>query len=197
MTQLNKRHPGKDATRSWERVLTDREIRLNGQPVNLRLIGPNDTDLWTEFVNGCSAESLWFRFLSPFTATPEMAQRFCGIDPEEELAVVAETRENGCRKLIGIARLIKVPGHDDAEYAIIISDPWQKKSLGRILTERCVELARQWGVKVIHSESLRENFPMTKILHNCRFHLYGKEANILLMSRDLTEETGTEFRSHT
>lgn len=166
-------------------VLDGATITIDDRPVRLRLITPEDTDLWTEFVNECSSRSLWFRFLAPFTATPERARRFCDVDPAEELAVAAEMSGEDHRKLIGIARLVKDPLHGDAEYAVIISDPWQKKALGRLLTERCVDLAKHWGVKAINSQTVRENFPMTRVLQHCRFRIETKDGNMILMSLKL------------
>ena len=51
-------------------------------------------------------------------------------------------------KFLGIARLIKNKRCEgEAEYAIIISDPWQNKSLGITLSEQCIELAKKEGLQ--------------------------------------------------
>ena len=169
------------------RYLSKDALSVDNIPVRLRLINAKDIGLWTDFVNGCSEKSLWLRFLSPFSATPERAQRFCDIDPEEEIAVVAEMRMPGENKFLGIARLIKNRRFEgEAEYALIISDPWQHKSLGHVLSEQCIELAKQSGYKKIRSETLQENFAMLRIFKKCDFQFDGKDENMLTMSLDLS-----------
>jgi acetyltransferase len=125
------------------------------------------------------------RFLSPFTPTPEAARRFCDIDPDDEVAVVAETIEQDRTKLVAIARLIKCGPTDQAEYAVIVTDSWQRKTLGRLLLEACLELSKRLGIRVVNAEIVQENFPMNKVLNHCRFTMYAKERNMLLMSRSL------------
>jgi acyl-CoA synthetase (NDP forming)/GNAT superfamily N-acetyltransferase len=165
-----------------DRFLAGDSLTIGNRPVHLRLLTHHDIGLWTEFVNGCSPRSLWLRFLSPFSATPERAQRFCDIDPDEEVAVVAEMTENDRKKLIAIARLIKCRSRDHAEYAVIVTDSWQKKTLGRLLSEKCLDLARHLDVRVVNAETVDENFPMTRVLNHCGFKMENKERNMFLMS---------------
>jgi GNAT superfamily N-acetyltransferase len=169
------------------RYLSRDAFSVDNIPVRLRLINGKDIRLWTDFVNSCSEKSLWLRFLSPFSATPERAQRFCDVDPEEEIAVVAEMRMPGENKFIGIARLIKNKRFEgELEYALIISDPWQRKNLGHVLSEQCIELAKQAGCKKIRSETLQENYAMLRIFKECDFQFDGKDENMLAMSLDLS-----------
>ncbi|MCK9227998.1 MAG: GNAT family N-acetyltransferase [Syntrophorhabdaceae bacterium] len=167
------------------KVLKDRSFSLDDSRIHLRLLTHNDIDQWTEFVKSCSERSLWMRFLSPFSPTPENARRFCDINPDEEIAVVAETVEQGHRKLVAIARLIKCGDTEQAEYAVIVTDKWQQKTLGRLLLEACLDLARHLNIRVVNAEILQENFPMNKVLNHCNFTLHAKERNMLLLSRDL------------
>jgi acetate---CoA ligase (ADP-forming) len=172
---------------SIARHLTKDTLSVDNTPVRLRLINPKDIGLWTDFVNGCSEKSLWLRFLSPFSATPERAQRFCNINPEEEVAVVAEMKTGDQHKFLGIARLIKNKRCEgEAEYAIIVSDPWQNKSLGITLSEQCIELAKKEGYKTIRSETLQENYAMIRIFRRCDFAFNGKDENMVSMSLNLS-----------
>jgi len=162
------------------------DVFVDNIPVRLRLITPKDISLWTNFVNNCSDRSLWLRFLRPFIPTLENAHRFCDIDPDHEVAVVAEMTEADDSKLIGIARMIKNRRQDEAEYAVIVSDPWQKKNLGNIMSKRCIELARTWDVKTIRSEMVQENFPMIRIFRHYDFQLDGKDESMISMSLNLS-----------
>jgi len=160
---------------------------IDNKPIRFRLLRVKDIDLWTDFVNGCSQQSLWLRFLSPFSATPERALKFCDIDPEEEFAVIAEMFEGRQRKVIGIARLIKITFGDknEAEFAIIVSDTWQKRTLGQLLSELSVGLAKRWGVKNVVAETLQENHAIIRILKRCRFKVERKEGSMFTLSLKL------------
>jgi acyl-CoA synthetase (NDP forming)/RimJ/RimL family protein N-acetyltransferase len=172
---------------SIARHITKDDFSVDDNPVRLRLINPRDIGLWTDFVNGCSEKSLWLRFLSPFSATPERAQRFCNVNPEEEIAVVAEMKTGDSHKFLGIARLIKNKRREgEVEYAIIVSDPWQHKSLGIALSEQCIELARKEGYKTIRAETLQENYAMIRIFRRCDFAFEGKDENMVSMALNLT-----------
>ncbi len=165
--------------------LADNSPTVDNRRIRLRLLTQNDMALWTEFVKSCSDRSLWLRFLSPFSPTPERAERFCNISPEEELAVVAEISEGDKKKLIGIARLIRCRSLDEAEYAVIVTDSWQQKKLGRMLSETCVKLAKHLDMRVVNAETVDENLPMTRVLSQCRFKMANKERNMILMSLTL------------
>lgn len=175
----------KNRLKALDLFLAGSSFALGDRRVNLRLLTQRDIDLWTEFVNSCSPRSLWMRFLSPFSPTPEAARRFCDIDPDEEVAVVAETTDNGRKKLIAIARLIKCGNANEAEYAVIVTDSWQHKTLGRLLLESCLDLARHLCIPIVNVETLQDNFPMTRVLNHCQFKMDAKERNMLLMSRRL------------
>jgi RimJ/RimL family protein N-acetyltransferase len=168
-----------------DRFLSGNSLNVDGRPVHLRLLTAHDVDLWTAFVKSCSGRSLWLRFLSPFSPTPEAAERFCNIDPEEELAVAAEITEDNQTKLIAIARLIKCRSRDEAEYAVIVTDSWQQKRLGRALSEACLKLARFLGLRAVSAETVQENFPMMKVFSHCRFRMQGKDKSMVLMSLTL------------
>lgn len=172
---------------SIARRLPREPLSIDDVPVHLRLISYRDIGLWTDFVKSCSGKSLWLRFLSPFNPTPERARRFCDVDPEEEIAVVAETNGRNPRRLLGIARLIRNRRCEgEVEYALLISDPWQQKRLGSLMSGRCIELARDAGFKTIRSETLQENFPMIRIFRHYNFQFVGKDENMVSLSLNLS-----------
>ena len=178
----------KNRVQELNQLLKERSFTVDDRRIHLRLLTQNDINLWTDFVKSCSERSLWMRFLSPFSPTPDNARRFCDINPDEEIAVVAETVEQGRCKLVAISRLIKCGATDQAEYAVIVTDRWQQKTLGRLLLEACLDLARHLAIRVVNAEILQENAPMNKVLNHCHFELHAKERNMLLLSRDLGNE---------
>jgi len=171
--------------KALDRSLAGRSFSLDNHQVRFRLLTEDDIDLWTEFVNRCSPDSLWMRFLSPFSATPERARRYCVINPERECAIMAEMVEDGSPKVLGIARLSKISLHDEAEFAVIVADPWQRKTLGHLLSQVSVELAKQWGGKSVIAETIYENHAMIDILKRCQFKVQERNGNMFTLSLKL------------
>ena len=140
--------------------MTQRRLK-DGAEIILRPIKPEDEPLWHELLASCSTQSRWFRFSYSFKQTThEMASRYCYIDYDRELAIVAEVEEQGRRTLVGIGRLAADSDHVSAEYAVIIVDRWQGRGLGGLLTDYCLELAKNWGVRQVVAEVAKDNVRM-------------------------------------
>jgi acetyltransferase len=137
----------------------------------LRPIKPEDEPLWHEMLEACSLESIRSRFRGLVKHTHEMAARFCFIDYDRELAMVAEVEENGDRKLAGVGRLVADPNHDRAEYAVLVADPWQGRGLSDALTDRCLAIAADWGVSTVYAETEPENRRMIAVLRHHGFEV--------------------------
>ncbi len=130
----------------------------DGTPVTLRPIKPEDEPLWLALLGSCSKESIYSRFrYFFFWQSHDVASRYCYIDYDRELAIVAEVGEGAERRLLGVGRLIAEPGRESAEYAVLVQDQWQDKGLGGILTDYCTEIARDWGVRKLTAITTTDN----------------------------------------
>ena len=153
------------------RVCTHRTLK-DGAEVIFRPIKPEDEPLWHELLATCSTQSRWFRFNYLFKQTThDMASRYCYIDYDRELAIVAEVEEQGQRRLVGIGRLVADVDHQSAEYAVIVTDRWQGRGLGGLLTDYCLELAQSWGVKEVVAEIAKDNSRMLATFRNRGFEI--------------------------
>lgn len=142
----------------------------DGASVVLRPIKPEDESLWFELLSSCSRESIYMRFRHFFHwESHEVASRYCFIDYDREIAIVAEIEEEGKRKLIAVGRLISDPDHETVEYAILIADAWQNRGLGNILTEYCHEIAEQWGLKKMIAQTTTDNHRMISVFRKRGF----------------------------
>ena len=82
----------------------------DGTPVLLRPIRPEDEPLWMELLAGCSRESIYARFRHFFQwQSHQAAVRYCFIDYDREIAMVAELERDGRRELLGVGRLVADP----------------------------------------------------------------------------------------
>ncbi|MEI7661942.1 MAG: GNAT family N-acetyltransferase [Bacteroidota bacterium] len=145
-------------------------ILQDGTPVLLRPIKPEDEPLWLEMLGSCSKESLYSRFRYFFHwETHEVATRYCYIDYDREIAIVAEIIENGQKKLIGVGRLVADPDHETVEYAVLIVDAWQQKDLGNILTDFCLGVAEGGKLKKIVAQTTTDNKRMISVFQKRGF----------------------------
>ncbi|MBI4917185.1 MAG: bifunctional acetate--CoA ligase family protein/GNAT family N-acetyltransferase [Acidobacteria bacterium] len=144
----------------------------NGTPVTFRPIKPEDEPLWLEMLGSCSKETIYSRFRYFFHwASHEVATRFCYIDYDREIAIVAELEEEGRTKLIGVGRLIADPDRETVEYAVLITDAWQGKAVGSMLTDYCLEIAEHWGIKRVVAQTTTDNRPMIAVFEKRGFSI--------------------------
>jgi acetyltransferase len=150
-----------------------KKIKLSdGKDIIFRPIKPEDEPLWTELLASCSKESIYSRFRYFFQwDSHEVAARYCYIDYDREIAIVAELIENDVRKLVGVGRLIADPDHETVEYAILILDTFQNKDLGGLLTDYCFEIAKKWGLKKIVAQTTADNKRMIAVFEKRGFEI--------------------------
>jgi len=161
----------------------------DGQELVLRPIKPEDEPMWMELLGSCSKESIYSRFRYNFHFdSHEVATQFCYIDYAREIAIVAEVEENGVKKLVGVGRLISDLDHESVEYAILITDAWQKKELGTIITDYCVEIAKQWNVKRIAAETTKDNQAMISVFKKLGFKVNFNEDTTVTVIKDIKAE---------
>lgn len=159
-----------------------KKIKLSdGKDITFRPIKPEDEPLWTELLASCSKESIYSRFRYFFQwDSHEVAARYCYIDYDREIAIVAEIIENGVRKLVGVGRLIADPDHESVEYAILILDSFQNKDLGGLLTDYCFEIAKKWGLKKIVAQTTADNKRMIAVFEKRGFEIEMDTATSLV-----------------
>jgi acetyltransferase len=153
-------------------------------PVTIRPIRPEDEALLVEFHQELSDRSVMFRYFHPIHLSQRIAHerliRVCFNDYDRELALVAEgRREDGKRFILGVARLSKQPGGNDAEYAIVIADAWQNRGLGTQLLKLLVQVARDEKLSSLHGMIMSQNVEMQHVAEKLGFKL----------ERELSEST--------
>ncbi len=160
----------------------------DGTPVTLRPIKPEDEPMWMELLASCSKESIYQRFRYFFQwASHEVATRYCYIDYDREIAIVAEIVENGKRRLLGVGRLIADPDHESVEYAVLITDAWQKRELGSLITDHCMEVARRWNLKRVIAITTTNNRPMISVFEKRGFSIkYSDDDNSVEVEKEIS-----------
>jgi acetyltransferase len=169
-----------------EEYVTERKLK-DESPVILRPIKPEDEPMWHDLVASCSAESLRMRFNYMFKRTThEMATRFCFVDYDREICIVAEVEEDGERKLISTGRLVADVNHEAAEFAVIVVDRWHGRGLGTLMTGYCLEVAKTWGVKRVVAETSKQNIPMLATFRGLGFEENRGEDDVVYLSKEMS-----------
>jgi acetyltransferase len=160
----------------------------DGTEVTFRPIKPEDEPLWMNMLASCSKESIFSRFRYIFQwRSHEVATRFCYIDYDREIAIVAEIGQGDKRKLLGVGRLIADPDHEEVEYAVLITDAWQKKELGSMLTDYCLEIAKKWNLKRIVAQTTTDNRKMISVFQKRGFEVKFSDGDTTV---DVVKELG-------
>ena len=139
----------------------------DGTQVLLRPIRPEDEPIEAELIKNLSEESKRFRFFYVIKdITHEMLVRFCNIDYDREMAIIAEyTDSSGKRRNVGVGRLIMDPSRKRGEFAVVVADDFQGKGLGTKLVDMLIQIADEKGLETIYGIVMPEN---TKMIELCR-----------------------------
>src|SRR5205085_8567377 len=116
-----------------------------GSVVKVRPIRPEDEPRMVQFHRSLSEDSVFYRYAGTLKLDTRVAHdrlaRICFIDYDREMALVAER----AGEIIAVARLTRLFGGRDAEFALLIEDELQGKGLGRVLLEKLFQVGRDWG----------------------------------------------------
>jgi acetyltransferase len=146
----------------------------DGTEVLLRPIKPEDEPMEHEMLTSLSEKTLRERFFQAIKhITHEMHVRFCNIDYDREMAIVAEHREGEKRRILGIGRLIIEPDGRSGEFAVVVHDNFHGKGLGYKLVDMMIGFAQEKGLAEVYALVQSDN---TKMLSLCRKLGFGIES---------------------
>jgi acetyltransferase len=151
----------------------------DGTEVTLRPIKPEDEPKELEFVRGLSTETSRFRFFQIIKDLPhEALVRFCNIDYDREMAIIAETKVGDRVVEIGVSRLIIDPGKKRGEFAVVVADKYQGKGLGTKLVDMLIEFAREKKIDTVYGTVMSENVKMVQLCEKLGFTTRREQESI-------------------
>lgn len=150
------------------------ERKVGGVKVTIRPIRPEDEPLMVEFHRTLSDRSVYLRYFGLLSfeerTLHERLRRVCFIDYDREIAAVVDLRRrDGTHQILGVGRLIKEHGSNEAEFAVLISDPWQGKGFGSELLKLLVEIGRKERLRRITGHIAPENTTMKNVSEQVGF----------------------------
>jgi acetyltransferase len=147
----------------------------NKRQVLIRPIRPEDEPLLVKFHETLSEETVYYRYFSMLKLSQriehERLQRICFIDYDREIALVAEYKADAQTdpEILGVGRLSKLRGVNEAEFALVISDAWHRLGLGAEMLKRLVEVGKKEKIGRIIGHILPENRAMLQICRKAGF----------------------------
>jgi acetyltransferase len=174
------------AIRPYPRQYVSRWVMNTGQPVVLRPMRPEDEPALIEFHKTLSEQTVYRRYfggiaLSQRTSHERMV-RSCFIDYDRQLALVAEYED----QIVAVARLMKQRDEHEAEFSLIVSDPFQGRGLGTEMLRRVIQIAEAENIRKVAGWILPENVEMQDLCRRNGFRLdYDVEEGCMAARLDL------------
>jgi RimJ/RimL family protein N-acetyltransferase len=145
----------------------------DGAPVLIRPIRADDKRMLTDGLRRLSDESVHRRFLTPKRSFSRAELRYLTeVDGRDHVALVAEHPSGPARRLIAVARFVRLAEDPHAaEVAITVADDWQGRGLGSLLSERLAAEARRVGISRFTATMAANNLPAHRLMARLTDHL--------------------------
>lgn len=153
----------------------------DGTQVTIRPIRPEDEPAMVRFHGTLSEQSVYSRYFHlmnlSYRVSHERLTRICLIDYDREMVLVAELKDH---EIIAVARLTRQQGSNDAEFAVLVGDPWQEHGVGGEMMRTLVDVARTERVGRVFGQILTDNRAMQEICKQLGFKLrYSMEDRVV------------------
>jgi RimJ/RimL family protein N-acetyltransferase len=149
------------------------ELLPDGAEVLIRPIRADDKRLLEEGLRRLSDESVQRRFLSPKRSFTRTELRYLTeVDGRNHVAFVVEDPHEAERRLIAVARFVRLVGDPEAaEAAIVVADDWQGRRLGTLLVGRLAAEAQRVGIRRFTATMAADNRPAHRLMARLTEHL--------------------------
>ena len=145
----------------------------DGAPILIRPILADDKRMLENGLRHLSPSSVQRRFLTPKRSFSRAELRYLTeVDGRDHVALVAEYHGEPVRRLIAVARFVRL--HDDpeaAEVAIVVADDWQRRGLGSLLSQQLAARARGRGIRRFTATMSGDNTPAHRLMARMTRHL--------------------------
>jgi len=143
----------------------------DGTEITIRPIRPEDEPAMVRFHETLSERTVYLRYFHLMNleqrTTHERLTRICFIDYDREMALVAVHGN----EILGVGRLMKTHGANEAEVAVLVSDKWQGRGLGKELLARMVLVGGGEKLTRITADILPDNRDVMRICEKLGFSL--------------------------
>ncbi|BAY27655.1 GCN5-related N-acetyltransferase [Calothrix sp. NIES-2100] len=162
----------------------------DGSSITIRPIRPEDEPLIVQFHQTLSEESVYFRYFHLLKLSQRIAHermtRICFIDYDREMALVADYKNptTGNHEILAVGRLSQMHGFKEAEFALLVSDPYQRLGLGTNILRQLLDIGRHEHIQRITADILPDNVAMQRVCEKVGFRLH-RSADLVQAAIDL------------
>ena len=175
--EVNKDQLPRPAIRPYPNRYVSVWTMKDGTDVLIRPIRPEDEPMLVKFHATLSERSVYLRYFHLMNLSQRVAHerltRICFIDYNREMALVAERRNatSGESEILGVSRLTRVLGSNDAEVAVLVSDQFHGRGLGKELLARLVIVGGDEKLSALKADILPDNRDVMRICEKLGFTL--------------------------
>jgi acetyltransferase len=165
------------AIRPYPARYVGRWTMKDGTVVTIRPIRPEDEPAMVRFHETLSERSVYLRYFHLMNleqrTTHERLTRICFIDYDREMALVADYRDpkTGDSEILGVGRMMKIHGTKDGETAVLVSDKWQGRGLGKELLARLQVVGADEKLTKLTADILPDNRDVMRLCEKLGFTL--------------------------
>jgi acetyltransferase len=165
------------AIRPYPSRYVGRWTMKDGTAVTIRPIRPEDEPAMVRFHETLSERSVYLRYFHLMNLeqriTHERLTRICFIDYDREMALVADHRDplTGESEILGVGRMVKLIGTREGEVAVLVSDRWQGRGLGKELLSRMLVVGADEKLSRLTADILPDNRDVMRICEKLGFSL--------------------------
>jgi len=165
-----------------------REWNLDGGPVTIRPIRPEDEPLMVRFHETLSERSVYLRYFFSLSLSARVEHdrlvRICFAGYGRGFALVADrvSPATGEHEILGVGRFTAINAVE-AEVAVLVTDRWQRRGVGTELLTSVAHVARSENFQRLSGEILRENLATQAVFRKVGFTLKPMEDPSSVMAR--------------
>jgi acetyltransferase len=145
----------------------------------IRPIRPEDEPALVEYHHNLSETSVYMRYFRSFNLDQrvehERLTRICFVDYDRDMVLVVEKDE----AIVAVGRLSKLRNRNEAEFALLVTDAYQKHGLGSELLRRLIAIGKQENVDQITAYILDQNRGMRRVCENLGFRFERDEPGVI------------------
>ena len=145
--------------------------RFNGPEgpiiVHLRELVPDDADKIDVFLQNLSPQSVYHRFLTSGCSKKWLQEELFDYNQDCDIAIVALLRDDNDGKnemIIGEGRYFLNNATNEAEFAVLVQDYYQRRGIGTYMLDCLVSTAREKGIDALYACVHRGNLAMCRFL---------------------------------
>ena len=160
----------------------------DGAVFTIRAIRPDDFALEDAFIRSLSEESRYLRLMYSLREPPvSFVERLVNVDGEETMALAGIDDSCGKPRFIAVSRYGRNPDTRTADFAIAVTDSWQRRGVATQLMQALADYAKCHGIERFEGEVLVANERMLDLCRWLKFDLRPsrESGSLMIASRPL------------